>query len=170
MIAKNIVICIFSNQFKSLIEFKNHREMEAKKVKSSYEILVTRKNVLINFPGLNDEGMKYITKHSFIDSKGKKVVVSSHFKKEDYYNRQLVVRNFFIAPYFRGQKIVVDEVKIIEKTDNHRKKITLIIDIILKGVGSSSLEPECKLSMGGPTGKFEIPGAPGKFIDFKSID
>lgn len=144
--------------------------MEAKtKMQPGYKTLATEKNVLIKFPRANDETMPYIEKHKFLNDEGRLVEVASHFKVEDYYNKNIVIRNFFIYPGLRGQWLVVDEVSIVEKNDKYRNKKTIIIDIKMKGLDAGKLAPKSKLSIGCSSGRVEIPGAPGYFIDFKPM-
>ena len=142
--------------------------MRDSKVNANYTILGIFKDVLINFPGKRDS-MRFITRHSFKTPDGKKVIVSTHYKKELFYNKKIVIVNFFIFPELRGQKIVVDEVKIVEKNDHARGVKTIIIDITLNGFSGKKVVPKTRLSIGCPMGKFKIPGAPGHYIDFKEI-
>lgn len=88
--------------------------MKKNVVNAEYRILGTFNNVLINFPGVKD-AMRFVTKHSFTTSDGKNVTLLSHYKKELFFNKKIVIINFFIYPELRGQKIVVDEVKIVKK-------------------------------------------------------
>jgi len=156
------------------LTIKNNRKMEAKtqkvvEVKASYELLETFYNVLIKFPGKGDK-MNYVTEHDFRDCSGKLIRVYTHFNKVDYYNGAAVIRNFYIYPGLRGRTLVVDEVKVREKKDVYRRgRKTFVLDIILKGFEDKKVKPTSKLSVGCPSGKYPIPGAPGKFIDFKLI-
>lgn len=144
--------------------------MKKHTVNATYNELATFCNVLVNYPGKNDTSMNFIEKHSFVTPDGKRIKVSPHYKKELFFNKKLVIMNFFIYPSLRGRKIVIDEVKIIEKTDHFRGgQKTIIIDITLDGFGEKKLVPKTRLSVGCPSGKFEIPGAPGYCIDFKEI-
>lgn len=147
------------------------RVMEKNTVNADYRTVATSHNVLVNYPGKEDFSMNFIEKHSFTTPSGKKVVVLPHYKKELYFNRRVVIINYFIYPELRGKKIVADEVKIVEKTDHFRNdQKTIIIDVTLNGFGVNRLTPESRLSVGCPSGKFEIPGAPGYCIDFKKIE
>jgi len=136
-------------------------------VDATFEILFVQKKVLVRYPRANEEVMPYVKRHEFVNNLGEKIEVKSHFKMTDYYNKQAVIRNFYVYPGLRGKMIVVD-VKIIKKIDNYRKKTTLIIDIS-GGLDADKLTPRSKLSIGCPSGRFQIPGAPGKFIDFKPM-
>ncbi|MBN2884978.1 hypothetical protein JXE04_03560 [Patescibacteria group bacterium] len=140
------------------------------RVNAVYEEVVIYENVLINYPGRKDEMMHFVKGHSFVDSEGQVIKVPSHYKKDFSFDGQMLTVNYYIDPGLRGCKVVVDEVKIMEKTDYFRGgQKTIIIDTLLKKVGVSDLVPKSRLVIGSPRGKISIPGAPHHFIDFRKL-
>jgi len=138
-------------------------EKEVMDVKASYKVLDTIKGVLVKVPGAGDQHLRWIEEHEIKTANGRHTV-KEHYRRGDVFSGQFITRRFFVGPELIGETVVAT-VKVIEKTDYHKR-----------GVKSLTLEihptpeafPLFKLKVGASSGEYPIPGVEGKFISFES--
>ena len=122
---------------------------ETMTVNANYEVLATKKSVLVRVPKAGDPNLRWINAHHIVSLDGP-YLVEEHYRRGEFTKRKkttkknepiFITRRFFFGPEYLGRTILAT-VKVVKKIDRHQGEQFCILDIYpdLEETGTVSCE------------------------------